>query len=44
MAPLEHYQTVREEAPFYRARKLLVTEFSERSEAEPGAAPDYTPE
>ena len=41
---LEHQKTVGEEAPFYRARKLPVTEFSGRSGAEPGAAPDYTPE
>jgi hypothetical protein len=41
---LEPWGTVREEAPFYRARKLPVTEFLGRSGAEPGVAPDFTPE
>jgi hypothetical protein len=40
----EHQGTVGEEAPFYRARKLPVTEFLGRSTEEPEVAPDCTPE
>jgi hypothetical protein len=38
----EPWKTVGEEGPFYRVRKLLVTEFPGCFRAELGVAPDYT--